>query len=48
MNIIITCAGKSNRFKKEGINTPKFLLLLGNSTVISNILDHMMIMIIST
>lgn len=39
MNIVITCAGKSNRFKKEGINTPKFLLPLGNRTVISNILD---------
>ncbi len=39
MNIVITCAGKSNRFKKEGINTPKFLLPLGESTVISNILD---------
>jgi len=39
MNIVITCAGKSNRFKKEGINIPKFLLPLGESTVISNILD---------
>ena len=38
MNIIITCAGKSNRFKR-GYKYPKFLLPLGNSTVILNILD---------
>ena len=39
MNIIITCAGKSKRFKKQGINTPKFLLPVDETTVISKILD---------
>ena len=33
MNIVITCAGKSNRFKKEGFNVPKFMLPLNNETV---------------
>ena len=38
MNIIITMAGKSDRFAKSGINMPKFLLPLnGKSTVISEI-----------
>ena len=40
MNIIITCAGKSKRFLKQGIKTPKFLLPLDNTTVISKILDQ--------
>lgn len=40
MNIIITCAGKSKRFLKQGIKTPKFLLPLNNTTVISKILDQ--------
>ena len=41
MNIVITCAGKSNRFKKEGFNVPKFMLPLDNNeTVISKILDN--------
>ena len=40
MNIVITCAGKSNRFKKEGFNVPKFMLPLDNETVISKILDN--------
>ena len=41
MNIIITMAGKSNRFLKSGINLPKFLLPLnGKSTVISEILNN--------
>lgn len=39
MNIVITCAGKSRRFKNEGINTPKFMLPLDNTTIISKILD---------
>jgi NDP-sugar pyrophosphorylase family protein len=39
MNIIITCAGKSKRFKNEGIHKPKFILPIGNTTVISKILD---------
>ena len=40
MNIVITCAGKSKRFKKEGFNIPKFMLPLNNETVISKILDN--------
>lgn len=40
MNIIITCAGKSNRFKKEGFNVPKFILPIDDTTVISKILDN--------
>lgn len=39
MNVIITCSGKSKRFSKVGIKTPKFLLKIGNSTIISSILN---------
>ena len=39
MNVLITCAGKSKRFKKQGIQTPKFLLSLDEKTIISKILD---------
>ena len=39
MNVLITCAGKSKRFKNQGIKTPKFLLSIEESTVISRILD---------
>lgn len=39
MNVLITCAGKSKRFKNQGIKTPKFLLSIEKSTVISKILD---------
>ena len=37
MNVIITMAGKSNRFIKSGIKLPKFLLPLSSrSTVLRN------------
>ena len=39
MNVLITCAGKSERFKKHGIKTPKYLLSLDETTIISKILD---------
>ena len=39
MNVLITCAGKSERFKKKGIQTPKFLLSLNETTIISKILE---------
>ena len=40
MNIIVTMAGKSKRFKKAGIKQPKFLLpLSGDSTAISEVLN---------
>ncbi len=40
MNIIVTMAGKSKRFKKAGIKQPKFLLpLSSDSTAISEVLN---------
>lgn len=39
MDVIITLAGKSLRFKKAGYKLPKFLLPIGNSTVIEQILN---------
>ena len=39
MNIIITLAGKSNRFREEGINTPKFLLPISKKTILEKILE---------
>ena len=40
MNIIVTMAGKSKRFKKAGIKQPKFLLpLSGDSTAISEVVN---------
>ena len=39
MNIIVTLAGKSERFKKAGIKKPKFFLPLEKSTVIEKVLD---------
>jgi NDP-sugar pyrophosphorylase family protein len=39
MNIIITLAGKSERFKKAGIVKPKFLLPIDKTTVIEKILE---------
>ena len=39
MNVLITCAGKSERFKQKGIQTPKFLLSLNETTIISKILE---------
>ena len=40
MNIVVTLAGHSKRFFKKGYIKPKFLLPLGNSTVIENILSQ--------
>ena len=41
MNIIVTMAGKSNRFVKSKIYLPKFLLPLGKKeTIISEILNN--------
>ena len=39
MDVIITLAGKSLRFKKEGYKLPKFLLPIGKSTIIEQILN---------
>ena len=38
MNILITLAGQSRRFYNAGYKKPKFLLPIGSSTVISEIL----------
>ncbi len=38
MDVIITLAGQSKRFHKAGYKKPKFLLPVGNSTVISEII----------
>ena len=38
MNVLITCAGKSERFKKRNSNS-KFLLSLNETTIISKILE---------
>ena len=40
MNIIITLAGHSKRFFKKGYKKPKYLLPLGNSTIIENVLNQ--------
>ena len=37
MNVLITLAGQSKRFYNAGYNKPKFLLPIGNSTVISEV-----------
>ena len=37
LNVIIVCAGKSQRFKSEGFIKPKFLLEINNRTVLENI-----------
>ena len=37
MNVLITLAGQSKRFYKAGYKKPKFLLPIGNSTVISEV-----------
>lgn len=39
MNIFITMAGKSKRFKEKGYNLPKFLLDVGGKSVISRVID---------
>ena len=38
MNVLITLAGKSKRFYTAGYKKPKFLLPIGNSTVISEMI----------
>ena len=39
MDVIITLAGKSLRFKNHGYKLPKFLLPIGKSTVIEQVLN---------
>ena len=39
MNIFITMAGKSERFKEKGYSLPKFLLDVGGKTVISRLIE---------
>ena len=39
MDVIITLAGKSLRFKREGYKLPKFLLSVGKSTMIEQVLN---------
>ena len=38
MDVLITLAGQSKRFYNAGYNKPKFLLPIGNSTVISEVI----------
>ena len=38
MDVLITLAGQSKRFYKAGYKKPKFLLPIGNSTVISEVI----------
>ena len=40
MDVIVTLAGKSKRFKKEGYDGPKFLLPIGNSFVLEQVLNQ--------
>lgn len=40
MNIIFTLAGKSKRFTSEGYKKPKFLLKIGNSTILESIIKQ--------
>ena len=40
MNVLITLAGRSKRFYNVGYKKPKFLLPIGNSTVISEIIKN--------
>ena len=39
MNIIITMAGKSQRFKDNGYKLPKFLLSLGPKIIIKSVIE---------
>lgn len=39
MDIIITSAGKSERFKKEGISTPKYLIDIDGLTILEHVLN---------
>ena len=39
MNVLITMAGKSQRFRDAGYDLPKFLLNLGHKTVIEKVVE---------
>lgn len=39
MNIIITAAGDSHRFKKKGFNKPKYLIKLGSTKIIDYVIN---------
>ena len=39
MKVVITMAGKSKRFFKEGYSNPKFFLKIGNKYIIENVLN---------
>lgn len=41
MNLILTAAGKYSRFKEAGYNIPKYLLPIGNRSILSEILHHL-------
>ena len=38
MDVLITLAGQSKRFYNAGYKKPKFLLPIGNSTIISEVI----------
>ena len=40
MDVIVTLAGKSKRFKDQGYKSPKFLLPIGNSFVLEQVLNQ--------
>ena len=40
MDVIVTLAGKSKRFKDKGYKDPKFLLPIGNSFVLAQVLNQ--------
>ena len=39
MDVLITLAGQSKRFYDAGYKKPKFLLPIGNSTIISEVIN---------
>lgn len=41
MNLIFTAAGQYSRFREAGYNIPKYLLPYGNGTILSEILDQL-------
>ena len=41
MDVLITLAGQSKRFYNAGYKKPKFLLPIGNSTVISEVIKKL-------